>query len=156
MEQKIVLVGVFAHGLTEEGDLSRSTKRRVRGGVRAAERLADQARRERTGERVVLCFAPDFEPGNKRQRVAMRVQMMDYARSLGTLAEIWIDRPATTFITEGEIGAFVEYQAWREVLVSSWWHMPRIKLLRKERADYPPGASITTGSGTGRSLTGPR
>ncbi len=122
---------VYGHSLDSAGNITQSTKRRVRKAV-AVHGAEDYLH-------SCVVSAAGYSPDVPNQTVAMNRQMSDYALSEG--AYCVVELPAATFDTCGEQEVFVAQGYWREVHVTSWWHMPRV-IIGRRRLGYCAGVHL--------------
>ncbi len=123
-----IAICVYGHSLDPaDGIITESTRQRVHRAVALQKRLTEHS---------TICVAAGFDPTVPAQKVAMKDQMRALAWSLQA-SDVNADTEALTFNTEGEMQVFIAQGAAIEYHVSSWWHVPRIALLRRRLLREP-------------------
>jgi len=125
----VATTGIFVYAMdvvldpvTRACQLGPGTKRRVAVGVSLLEEKSD----------AELVFAAEMDHFKAPElTVPMRKLMRDYAVSLKADSSRIKLVDAISFDTDGEQVAFVSAGYQREVHVSDWWHLPRIRLARQ-------------------------
>jgi uncharacterized SAM-binding protein YcdF (DUF218 family) len=94
-------------------------------------RRLDKAMKVAIATSGTIVLSTGFKPGHTAQQIPTR-----------DLARVWLKQQGFErvhciedhrYSTEGELNSGASVGSPREIHVSSWWHIPRIKILRKRR-----------------------
>lgn len=122
-------VGIIPYGmdLKKDGAIGPRTIGRLRAALRASLEFP-------TAECVV---SASMDPTHSVQQVSMGQLMAEWLIAHGVPSDTVRVGMATTFNTEGEQDVGISCRYGHEIHVSSWWHLPRIALMRWRRGITP-------------------